>query len=225
MESEAPLGQNIGLYPSDETAPRGPRHDHHPRAGRPQGPAPVRRPAGASSSRPPRTASGSTPWNGNSSGNCSAWATPCCRPSSPTRATATSVRRSRRPRATPYGGCPERHDRRYVSIFGELTIDRVVYGTREGQKIERVPAGRAARPARGRLLLRAGGLEPAALPEGVVRRGGPFAGDAPGPAAGDPALEQMNRAVAEYAPAFRASLESRRLNRGLAGRVGREPSV
>src|SRR3954463_3325193 len=34
---------------------------------------------------------------------------------------------------------PERHDRRYVSIFGELTIARAVYGTREGQKIERVP--------------------------------------------------------------------------------------
>src|SRR3982751_3550882 len=34
---------------------------------------------------------------------------------------------------------PQRHDRRYVSIFGELTIDRVVYGTREGQVIERVP--------------------------------------------------------------------------------------
>jgi hypothetical protein len=34
---------------------------------------------------------------------------------------------------------PERHDRRYVSIFGELAIDRVVYGTREGQRIERVP--------------------------------------------------------------------------------------
>jgi hypothetical protein len=34
---------------------------------------------------------------------------------------------------------PERHDRRYVSIFGELTIDRVAYGTREGQRIERVP--------------------------------------------------------------------------------------
>src|SRR5262245_28661408 len=28
---------------------------------------------------------------------------------------------------------PERHDRRYVSIFGELTITRVVYGSREGQ--------------------------------------------------------------------------------------------
>src|SRR6476620_3990638 len=30
---------------------------------------------------------------------------------------------------------PERHDRRYVSIFGERTIARVAYGTREGQKI------------------------------------------------------------------------------------------
>jgi hypothetical protein len=34
---------------------------------------------------------------------------------------------------------PERHDRRYMSIFGELTITRVAYGTREGQRIERVP--------------------------------------------------------------------------------------
>jgi hypothetical protein len=34
---------------------------------------------------------------------------------------------------------PERHDRRYVSIFGELTITRVAYGSREGQRIERVP--------------------------------------------------------------------------------------
>jgi hypothetical protein len=34
---------------------------------------------------------------------------------------------------------PEQHDRRYVSIFGELTIARFVYGTREGQKIEWVP--------------------------------------------------------------------------------------
>jgi hypothetical protein len=31
------------------------------------------------------------------------------------------------------------HDRRYVAIFGELTIPRVVYGTREGQKIELAP--------------------------------------------------------------------------------------
>jgi hypothetical protein len=33
----------------------------------------------------------------------------------------------------------QRHDRRYVSIFGELTIHRHVYGTRETQKHELVP--------------------------------------------------------------------------------------
>src|SRR4051794_30751398 len=41
VEKEVHLGQNIGLYTSDETAPRGPRHDHYPRAGRPQGPSAV----------------------------------------------------------------------------------------------------------------------------------------------------------------------------------------
>jgi hypothetical protein len=34
---------------------------------------------------------------------------------------------------------PERHQRRYVSIFGEIDIARFVYGTREGQKIAAVP--------------------------------------------------------------------------------------
>src|SRR4051812_16833199 len=34
---------------------------------------------------------------------------------------------------------PDRHDRRYVSILGELAIGRAVYGSREGQGIERVP--------------------------------------------------------------------------------------
>jgi len=34
---------------------------------------------------------------------------------------------------------PERHDRRYVSTFGQLAGARVAYGTREGQRIERVP--------------------------------------------------------------------------------------
>jgi len=34
---------------------------------------------------------------------------------------------------------PQPHARRYLSIFGELTIDRYVYGTREGQRIEFVP--------------------------------------------------------------------------------------
>lgn len=34
---------------------------------------------------------------------------------------------------------PLTHDRRYVAIFGELAIPRVVYGTREGQEIDRAP--------------------------------------------------------------------------------------
>ena len=34
---------------------------------------------------------------------------------------------------------PKPHDCRYVSIFGELNITRVVYGSREGQAIERAP--------------------------------------------------------------------------------------
>lgn len=33
----------------------------------------------------------------------------------------------------------ELHQRRYVSIFGEFRLERVVYGSREGQKIEFVP--------------------------------------------------------------------------------------
>lgn len=33
----------------------------------------------------------------------------------------------------------ESHGRRYVSVFGEVTISRVVYGTRETQKIEAAP--------------------------------------------------------------------------------------
>ena len=34
---------------------------------------------------------------------------------------------------------PELHERRYVSIFGEFLLLRVVYGTREGQKLDFVP--------------------------------------------------------------------------------------
>jgi len=33
----------------------------------------------------------------------------------------------------------QRHSRRYVSIFGTFVLERVVYGSREGQKIEFVP--------------------------------------------------------------------------------------
>jgi hypothetical protein len=34
---------------------------------------------------------------------------------------------------------PDRHRRPYQSIFGDFTLERAVYGTREGQRIEAVP--------------------------------------------------------------------------------------
>jgi hypothetical protein len=34
---------------------------------------------------------------------------------------------------------PKPHTRSYLSVFGEFELERVVYGTREGQKIEHVP--------------------------------------------------------------------------------------
>lgn len=58
---------------------------------------------------------------------------------------APAESRAREPDAPPAEGrrtvrrLPQPHTRRYVSIFGELTITRVVYGTREGQKIEAAP--------------------------------------------------------------------------------------
>ena len=41
--------------------------------------------------------------------------------------------------AAPWKRLENLHARRYVSIFGELTIDRTVYGTRDQQKIQAVP--------------------------------------------------------------------------------------
>jgi hypothetical protein len=102
---------------------------------------------------------------------------------------------------------PEHHDRRYVSIFGELTIDRVSYGTREGQKIERVPLDE-------RLGLPEGDFS-YVLEDWGQRLGlkGSFAEAGQslemllGLRVGVRALEQMNRVVAGHAPSFQACLE------------------
>jgi hypothetical protein len=102
---------------------------------------------------------------------------------------------------------PERHDRRYVSIFGELTITRAVYGTREGQKIERVPLDERLGLPEGefsyvledwsqRLCLKESFAEASQSLETLL-----------GLRLGTRALEGMNRVVAPYAPAFQASLE------------------
>jgi hypothetical protein len=102
---------------------------------------------------------------------------------------------------------PERHDRRYVSIFGELTITRAVYGSREGQKIERVPLDERLGLPEGefsyvledwgqRLCLKESFAEAGQSLEMLL-----------GSRLGTRALEGINRAMAAYAPAFQASLE------------------
>ena len=102
---------------------------------------------------------------------------------------------------------PERHDRRYVSIFGELTITRAVYGSREGQKIERVPLDERLGLPEGefsyvledwsqRLCLKESFAEAGQSLEMLL-----------GLRLGTRVLERINRAVAANAPAFQASLE------------------
>ncbi len=102
---------------------------------------------------------------------------------------------------------PESHDRRYVSIFGELTISRVVYGTREGQKIEEVPLDRRLGLPEGdfsyvledwsqRLCLKESFAEAGHSLEMLL-----------GLRLGRRTLEQMNRDVADYAAGFRESIE------------------
>jgi len=102
---------------------------------------------------------------------------------------------------------PERHERRYVSIFGELTIDRAVYGTREGQVIERVPLDERLGLPEGdfsyvledwgqRLCLKGSFAEAGQSLEMLL-----------GLKVGVRALERMNRAVAGHARSFQDSLE------------------
>ncbi len=103
---------------------------------------------------------------------------------------------------------PEQHDRRYVSIFGELTIPRVVYGTREGQKIEWVPLDERLGLPEGdfsyvledwgqRFCLKESFAEAGQSLEMLLEL-----------RLGTRALEQMNRAVASYAPSFQDALET-----------------
>jgi hypothetical protein len=101
---------------------------------------------------------------------------------------------------------PETHDRRYVSIFGELTIRRVVYGTREGQKIERVPLDeRLGLPEGDFSYVLEDWAQRLCLKESFAEAAGSLA-MLLGLRLGCRTLEHMNRVVAEHAPAFRATL-------------------
>src|SRR4051794_35789969 len=102
---------------------------------------------------------------------------------------------------------PERHDRRYVSIFGELTITRVVYGTREGQRIQRVPLDERLGLPEGdfsyvledwgqRFCLKESFAEAGHSLEMLL-----------GLRLGRRTWEQVNRTVASYATAFRETVE------------------
>jgi hypothetical protein len=101
---------------------------------------------------------------------------------------------------------PERHDRRYVSIFGELTITRAAYGTREGQKIERVPLDeRLGLPEGDFSYVLEDWSQRLCLKESFAEAGHSLE-MLPGLRLGTRALEGINRAVAAHAPSFQDSL-------------------
>jgi hypothetical protein len=111
------------------------------------------------------------------------------------------------PGGYPVRRLPEPHDRRYMSIFGELTIARVVYGTREGQKIEYVPLDEhLGLPESDFSYLLEDWGQRLCLKESYAEVGHSLE-MLLGLRLGTRALEGMNRAVAEHAPAFQASLE------------------
>lgn len=115
-------------------------------------------------------------------------------------------------KSSPPDGCivrrlPEPHRRRYLSIFGELTITRVVYGIREGQKIELVPLDERLGLPEGefsyvledwgqRFCLKESFAEAGHSLEMVL-----------GLHLGRRTLEQMNRDVAGYATPFQETIE------------------
>jgi hypothetical protein len=103
---------------------------------------------------------------------------------------------------------PRKHDRRYVSIFGEFAIPRVAYGTREGQKIERAPLDEQLGLPRSdfsyvledwsqRLCSKESFAEAAGSLETLL-----------GLHLGSRTLEKMNQDVAGFATGFRASIVS-----------------
>jgi hypothetical protein len=102
---------------------------------------------------------------------------------------------------------PERHDRRYVSIFGELTIDRVAYGTREGQVIERVPLDERLGLPEGEFSYVLEDWGQRLCLKGSFAEAGQSLEMLLGLRAGVRALEQMSRVVAGHAPSFQDCLE------------------
>src|SRR4051812_12160875 len=110
------------------------------------------------------------------------------------------------PRGRTVRRLPERHGRRYVSIFGELAIDRVVYGTREGQKIEWVPLDERLGLPEGDFSYLLEDWGQRLCRKGSFAEAGQSLEMLLGLRVGSRALERMNRAVADHAPSFQDSL-------------------
>ena len=115
--------------------------------------------------------------------------------SPPDEESATEVRTLRR--------LPDRHTRRYVSIFGELTIRRWVYGTREGQTIEAIPLdARLGLPAGEFSYVLEDWQQRLCVKESFGEATGDLA-ELLGVAPSVRAAEVMNRQMAEFASSFR----------------------
>ena len=98
---------------------------------------------------------------------------------------------------------PNRHTRRYVSIFGELTMTRWVYGTREGQTIEAVPLDAwLGLPAGEFSYVLEDWQQRLCVKESFGEATGDLA-ELLGVAPSVRAAEVMNRQMAEFAPSFR----------------------
>jgi hypothetical protein len=97
----------------------------------------------------------------------------------------------------------EPRTRRYVSIFGELSITRFVYGTREGQKIEAIPLdARLGLPAGDFSYVLEDWQQRLCVKESFGEATGDLA-ELLGVAPSVRAAEVMNRQMAEFAPSFR----------------------
>ena len=98
---------------------------------------------------------------------------------------------------------PEQHTRRYVSIFGELTVTRWVYGTREGQAIDAIPLdARLGLPAGDFSYVLEDWQQRLCVKESFCEATGDLA-ELLGIAPSVRAAEVMNRQMAEFAPSFR----------------------
>lgn len=98
---------------------------------------------------------------------------------------------------------PDKHRRRYVSVFGELSIERFVYGTREGQKFDAIPLDqRLGLPARDFSYLLEDWCQRLCIKEAFGEAQQSLA-TLLGLQMGVRTLEAMNQRVAEFSDRFR----------------------